>query len=358
VTSGERLSSVFWRSFASAWGVLLAAALGYGIWRLREVAMMFIISGMLAYLLAAPTDWLTRRMPRPAAVGIVFVLFVLALLGIFGSFLPVIYAQGSSFAEHLPSMLREIGMFVENMSNKTILGYRVDISLDKAVENILSQIQTSGPVILNRVLSHTQSILSGTAALMAGLVFVPMITLYLMLDSARLRRALVLCFPQGHRNEVDTALSSVSLSIAGYIRSRVLLALFVFVTYSILFTVLGIPFGILLSVLAFISEFIPVVGWWIAFVPIVLLSLLHDNPLVVIPVIIGISVLQLIQNFAVAPKLLSDTMEIHPLTVVLAMMMGGALGGGMGLLLAVPVAAAAKAILTQFFWKGNASAEE
>lgn len=347
---------MFWRSFVASWGLLVVCALAFALWRLRDVAVMFIISGLLAYLLAAPTEWLSRRMHRAPAVGLVFVLFVLALLGIFGSFLPLIYSQGSDFAAKLPVYLRELGLFVESLSGRTIGGYSININLDTAIENILNQLQTSGPEILNRILTHTQSFLSGTAAIMAGLVFVPMLTLYLMLDSARLRRALVLCFPRDHRDEVDTALSSISVSIAGYIRSRVLLALFVLVTYAILFAVLGIPFGILLSVLAFVSEFIPVVGWWIAFVPIVLISLLHENPLVVIPVIIGISVLQLIQNYAIAPKLLSDTMDIHPLTVVLAMMIGGALGGGLGLLLAVPVAAAGKAVLTQFFWKDSAEA--
>jgi predicted PurR-regulated permease PerM len=125
-----------------------------------------------------------------------------------------------------------------------------------------------------------------------------------------------------------------------------------------LFAALGVPYGMLLSVLAFVGEFIPVVGWWIAFVPIVLITMLSDNPYAVVWVISGISLLQLVQNYAIAPKLISDTMDIHPLTVVLAMLIGGALGGGVGLLLAVPVAAAAKAVLNQFFWKDNATAAD
>jgi len=353
VQNGERLSQVFWRFFVGAWGVVVVAVLALALYRLRDVMVMFTISGLLAYLLAAPTDWLAKRSHRPVAVGIVFIFFAVGVLGLFGSFLPILYTQGRDLANKLPELLRTIGMAIDQFSADNLAAYNVDINLDQSIQNVLDQIQRGAPQILNNVFNYTQTILSSTAGILAGMVFVPMMTLYLMLDTVRLRAAFLLTFPEHHREEVDTALSAVSASLSGYIRSRVLLALFIFVTYLILFSILGVPFGILLSVLAFVSEFIPVVGWWIAFVPIVAITLLSDNPYAVIWVIIGITVLQLIQNYVLAPKLISDTMDIHPLTVVLAMLIGGAIGGGIGLLLAVPVAAAGKAVLTQFFWKDN-----
>ena len=96
----------------------------------------------------------------------------------------------------------------------------------ESAPDVLDQLQRGAPQILNKVFNYTQTVLSGTATVLAAMVFVPMMTLYLMLDTVRLRKALVHVFPEHHQDEVDGALQAVSKSLSGYIRSRVLLALF------------------------------------------------------------------------------------------------------------------------------------
>jgi predicted PurR-regulated permease PerM len=208
-------------------------------------------------------------------------------------------------------------------------------------------LRQNAPVILTKAFNASQTFLTGTAELVAALIVIPLISFYLLLDTARLRDTLIGLFPVRWRGDVQQVLSAVNRSLGTYIYSRVILALFAGLMMLVLLMMLQVKFSLVLALLAFVSEFIPVVGAWIALVPTCLIAL-ATNPGIILWIIVGFAIIQLIQNYVVAPRLMSETMDIHPLTVVLAMLVGGVLGGFAGLLLAIPAAAAIKVIFNLF----------
>jgi predicted PurR-regulated permease PerM len=180
---------------------------------------------------------------------------------------------------------------------------------------------------------------------------VPVIALYFLLDSARLRRSLVHCFTQRLRPDVERALDAINRSLSGYIYSRVILAAIIFAGMATAMGLLGVRYWLVLALAVFIGEFIPIVGGVLAFIPIAIVTLVSPEPTDLIWILLINVVLQLVQNYIISPKLVGETMNIHPLTVIIAMLIGGSVGGLAGLVLALPVAAAAKILLSIFVFR-------
>nr|MDQ3022963.1 AI-2E family transporter [bacterium] len=222
-----------------------------------------------------------------------------------------------------------------------------EMRLSDYLNQIVTRVKDGSPDLLSKALGYGKTVLSGTATALTWMFIIPLMTLYLLLDAHKLRQQLMSLFNERHQPSVDQALTAINKTLGSYIYSRVVMAMFVWITYTALLLMFEVPYALLLGILAFIGEFIPVVGNLIAFVPIALITL-ATVPGSFIWITIIVVVIQGIQNYVITPKVMSDSMDIHPLTVVLAMLVGGTLGGGLGLLLAVPVAAAVKAIYTVF----------
>jgi predicted PurR-regulated permease PerM len=338
-----RLTQLYRRSFIAALGVLSAVLLVAALYAIRNIAMMFAVAGLLAYLLAGPIDWLSARFGRRRLFTVlVFIVFVILLLGLFGSFIPIVGGQIADLIKNAPEIVEQLeGRYID--LNKRYGFAEPDTRLSDYLTQLTSQLQENNSETFAKVWGYGRTVLGGAASALTWMFLIPLMTLYLLLDSHRLRRALVMLFAERHQANVDQALTAVNKTLGSYIYSRVVLAGFVWLTYTILLTAFGVPYALLLGILAFIGEFIPVVGNLIAFVPIALLVLV-TVPDRFIWIVLIIVVIQGLQNYVVQPKVMSDAMDIHPLTVVLVMLVGGTLAGGMGLLLAVPVAAAIKAI--------------
>lgn len=344
----EPMTHVFRRFFVAALAVVAVLVLVYTIYRLRWVALLFAIAGLLAYLLAWPIRRLERRWPRPAAVWTVFVGFIVLLMGLFGLILPVISNQVQDLLTHVPDLLARLDASTYEMRWQILPGRELVIA-DYFTE-ITDEIDRRIPEIASNIFSYTQFVVSGTAAFLAAVLIIPLVTLYLLLDSPRLRLALVGCFAAHWRQDVDKALIALNRSLGSYIYSRVLLALFVGVTTTLTLLAFGIDYALLLGLLAFAGEFVPVLGPWLAFVPIALV-VLATAPFSFIWIAIIFLLIQLFENYWLAPRWMGGTMDLHPLTIILAMLIGATLAGIAGVLVAVPAAAALKVIFNIFVFR-------
>ena len=341
----ERLSKVYRRNFVAALGVASALLLLYAFYLLRHVALLFAFAGFLAYFLAWPVERLAKRWPRWVAVTTVFSAFVILLLGLVVAIIPVTFYQTQQLVATLPDLIRRVEEASAGLKLQFLPGRHVDIAA--YIDHLLNELQKATPNLLQNVYGYTQSFITGTAAVVVSMILIPLITLYFLMDSQRLRAALLSWFPTYLQGDAERALTSVNRSLSSYIYSRVILSAFVGVAVSIMLAILGLPYALLLGVLSFVGEFIPVIGSWISFAIIALVTLATD-PLDLPWIIVLTIIIQTFQNYAIAPKLMGDTMDIHPLTVILAMLIGAALGGIAGLVVAIPAAAAAKVIFNIF----------
>ncbi|MCC7479485.1 AI-2E family transporter [bacterium] len=353
----ERASAIFRRYLLASLAVATVVGILFMLHALRNVLLMLSFSAFLAYFLAWPIQWLSRKMPRPAATRVVFYTFFLLLLGSIPTVGALLYVQSAEFVKALPGYLQELPSQYDLLNN-LLIGLQQQYvpgkeaqGLDAYLSQLIAQMQTSAPDIINKAMAAAQTFLSGAGTVMAGVLIVPIIALYLLLDASRFRRTFVRLFPEKTHSNVERALDAINKSLGGYIYSRVVMALIIFVVMAMFMAFIGVPYWLLLAVGLFIGEFIPVVGGLLAFIPIGIVILVGPQPTDIVWVLGANLTMQVIQNYVIAPKLTGDTMNIHPLTVVIAMLVGGSVGGVAGLLLALPAAAAGKILLNIFVLK-------
>lgn len=280
----ERMSLVFRRFFVGALAVVSVLLIALALYQLRDVALIVACAGFLAYFLAWPIEGLLRRgMPRPAAIRVVCYSFILIMLGALGPIGGLIYYQAHTFVKALPTMLASVETGLRDYQIVVLTGqaFRPAEYLDQLV----AQLQQSVPGIMSNLLNYTQSVVTGTATVIVALIVIPLLALYFLLDSVRLRKALVGCFPPRMHDDMERALTAINQSLSGYIYGKTAMALFVGIAMSVVLTICGVPFSVLLGILAGLGEFVPVIGAWVAFVPIALASL-TSGPIALLWVII------------------------------------------------------------------------
>lgn len=344
----EKLTRVYRHYLVATLGVFSVVIVGIALWRLRDVALMLALAGFLAYFLSWPVKWLGRWFRQQVAVRMVFYTSLVVVGGILGPIGGVFYGQMVGLVESLPRMVSGLERYLQDLSIELMPGH--ELRFIDYLNQFADQLQANSPRIASSLLGFTQSFVSGTAVFAIGLIVVPLITLYLLLDSSRLRRALMGCFPRHVQPDVDRALDAVNRSLSAYIYSKTILALFVGLAMGVSLAILGLPFAGVLGLVAFLGEFVPVIGAWIAFTLMAVVAIATD-PWDVLWICIIMVAAQIVQTYVLAPKLMGDTMDMHPLTVVLAMLVGGTLGGIAGLIISIPAFAAAKIILNVFVFR-------
>jgi predicted PurR-regulated permease PerM len=342
----EHASATFRKGILFALGAAVVVLLLYGLYLVRNVLLILTLAGFWAYFLAWPAQALRRWMSAKAAIRVVFYTSFLVILGMLGPIGGMLYVQTSDLISRFDSITATLEKSAANFNLEIMPGQT--FQLEESVNNALEQLRQNAPALLNKAFNASQSFLSSTAEVLVALIIIPVVALYLLMDSERLRRNFVDIFPPRLRGSLDQVLTSVNRSLGSYIYSRVVLALFAGGAMMISLLILGVPFSLVLGLLAFISEFIPVVGAMVALVPILLITLATKPLWVLLAVIAAFGLIQVIQSYVVMPRLMSETMDIHPLTVVVAMLVGGSIGGFAGLLLAIPAAAAIKVIFNVF----------
>jgi predicted PurR-regulated permease PerM len=344
----DRNSRVFLHGVFWAAGALSTALLLYGLFALRNVALILALAGFWAYFLAWPARELTRWFRPRVATRIAFYTSFLVLLGMLGPIGTMLYSQINDLISLLPTMAVKL--------EESLAGFRFEIipgqsfSLTESLNNSLEELRQNAPSVLAHAFDVSQTFLTGTVEVLVAMLLIPLIALYFLLDSNRLKAALIELFPLKLRGQISVVLDAVNRSLGNYIQSRVLSALFASLSWFLVLLFLQVPFALLLGVLAFLMEFIPVAGAWVALIPTCLI-VLADNPPMIWWVLLSFGLIQVLQAYLLTPRLMSETMDLHPLTVIVAMLIGGSIGGFAGLLLAIPAVAAVKVVLNVFLFR-------
>jgi predicted PurR-regulated permease PerM len=202
------------------------------------------------------------------------------------------------------------------------------------------------PVSVPSIVSVGAGIVSGIGDFFVALVM----TAYLLLDGQRIYRWCVRYLPDEQEAKVRQAIPEISHVVSGYLAGQVLTSLMFGIFSFLLLTVLGVPQAVFLAVLAAVMDAIPIVGVAIATVPAALLALTQSFTTAIIVVAAYIAYQQL-ENHVIVPKIYSETLNVSSFAVLVAVVIGGELLGIIGVLLALPIAAAIPVV--ERIWIGD-----
>jgi predicted PurR-regulated permease PerM len=324
-------------------GLAIGVAIVIGLIALAIAAGGVLVLVFIAVLLASALEpivgVLRDRLPlgRGATILVVYVTFFVTVVGLAFIVVPAAIAQGQEIVTGLPSTLASIKSWAATLE-PAILGDTITRLADSA-----GKVFEAPPAP-----NPDQVVEVGTKAAEAAIALATLLTLvfFWLLEHARLQRYLLAYFPADNRPGARDIWNEVETRLGLWVRGQLTLMGTMGVATGTAYFLLGVPGALLLGLIAAITEAIPIVGPLLGAIPAILVASTVSPQLALI--VAGVYVvIQLIEGSVLVPLVMRNTIGISPLLVMLSLLVGAAVGGLLGALLAVPIVASAEIILSQ-----------
>ena len=318
------------------------------LWTARGALPAFFIGLALAFVLDPIVTFLARRgAPRRAGVIVAYVAVVLVVWAVIAFAVPPIARQTREFIEHLP----ELGASVADIERGLVEWYEGLALPDELRAAIDTQVAASGQAladVVRALLAPTLTAVLRAATFVFGLVVIPVWLFFVLKDREGFSRSVAGALPPSWRPDAENLLALLSRVGGRWVRGQLLLGASIFVATAIgltLLTIIGFSefgqFTLVLALIAGLLEFVPIIGPIIAAVPAILIGLSISFPAAIAAAFLYTAIQQLENNFLV-PKVLGDAVDLHPAVMILALVVGGALFGIGGAILAAPIVASGR----------------
>ena len=306
-----------------------------------DFLVLLLVSTFVAFALLPAVEALSRRGWRrgPATAVVMFGSAVLATVFVL-ALTQVVIGEVIKLVEKAPEYAESFATWLSDT-----FGFDIDI------DNFVAQL-TADRERLTELASDAFGGILGLASTTLGLVFqgltIALFVFYILADLPRLRAAILRRFPPGPQLHIDTVTTITIEKVGGYVYSRALLALFSAAFHLVVFLVIGLPYALAMALwVGLVSQFIPTIGTYLAGAVPVLIALL-EQPIDAVWVILAVTVYQQVENYFLSPRITANTMDLHPALAFGSVIVGGALLGGVGALLALPAVATLAALVTTY----------
>lgn len=332
---GILLVGVFYIVFRSPVSVLLAPV---------GIALVVV------YLLNPLVSLLERRgIRRGFGVAAIYVLFLAVVATILRVVIPLIADQLAGFIDEIPRYVNTVIERANEFAERQGFEFGIDLSSEQITRTIQENRETIVS-FLGGVRSVAGQILHVLLAIAIGII----LSVYLLLDLPKIQRAITNAIPPQHREELVGVADRVGQALGGFFRGQLLVATFVGVASAIGLSLIGLDFAILIGLIAGIFNLVPLIGPFLAGIPAVTIGLLSGTPSRALWAALVLLAVQQIDNHVVSPNVMGRTVQLHPVTVMLALLAGATLAGILGMLVVIPGVAAAKIVL-QHLWSKRAA---
>jgi predicted PurR-regulated permease PerM len=321
---------------------VLAGILVWCAYLVRDVLLIIYVSGIFAIGFSPIVRVIERqkllpigstRFPRWLAILILYLAILGTLTLVVVLTFPPLVEQGRALWRKLPEMFERGQAFLLSKG-----WLKEHLSMTEAFQRAPG---TGGDAV-TRVIGAVANVAGGVF----GFITILILTFYLLVDSANLRALMLRLFPRPQRARVDAASREVTLKVSAWLGGQLLLAGVIGTTSALGLWALGVPFFYVLALISAIGEMIPVVGPVLSAIPAIAVAA-TVSPKTVLFVVIFFVLQQQLENHILVPKIMSRQVGVSPVTVIVALLIGGSLLGIVGAILAVPTAAILQVVATE-----------
>lgn len=330
--------------------VLVAMCLSAILTFLARVPSMVVIgvgAVFFTYAIYPIVRWLNARIPLLWAIVIVYA-FIVAILAILGlTIVPALASDVQSLVASAPHFVRVAQDFVDDPKNPIVT------HLPVPVRTYLATLPIQADALARRYAGQAASgafaVVLSLVSLVATVVVIPVMSIYLMIETPGLLRSFTLRLPPRFQAKAGVVLRDIDTALGGFIRGQLLVGAVIGFCIIAALLILHVRYAVLIGVVAGLFDVIPFVGAFVGFVPAVLLALVDDGwQHALIVAVVFVALFQAEGHF-IAPKIVSDSVGLSPLMVIVAILIGGELLGIAGMFLAVPLAAIVRVIVLNAF---------
>jgi predicted PurR-regulated permease PerM len=312
--------------------VLVVAALLQLIWLARQVITWIFIALFLSLALNPLVDWLQRHglRRRGLAAGATYLLVFAVIGGLGAAFIPSIVDEVNDFVEAVPG-------YVEDLTRgRGPLGF---LESDyQIVERVREAVDQGGAARVFGFSGTAIALTQGVVTAVIATITIVVLTFFMLLEGPGWIDRLYTLLPERSQPRWRRMGNDIYRTVGGFVTGALTIALIAGVTSSIFMTIIGLPFAIALGLLVAVLDLIPLAGATIAAVLVTTIAFLSESWLVGVAVLVYFIVYQQIENHVLYPVVYSRTVQLSPLVILIAVLIGASLAGILGALAAIPVA--------------------
>lgn len=327
MTSTER-KTLFWVGGIAAFFFLLYLVSG--------ILLPFIAGMLLAYFLDPVADRLEKFMSRNTAALLVIALFFTSFIGVVAIIAPPAYEQGVQLSSKIPGFFQSGQQKAQDAVNQALASLprdqqqNIQSSLEEAAQLLLKQV----PVFFINLWKSGLAIVN----ILSLLFITPVVSFYLLREWDNFKEKIDDLLPQDHADTIRGLMREIDLTLAGFIRGQTHVCLLLGTFYTLALWVVGLQSALLIGVLSGLLAFLPYVGVLMGMALGVGTAYFQFGAGTELASVFGIFVVaQIIEGNFITPKLVGDSIGLHPAWLIFGMLAGGSLFGFAGVLLAVPL---------------------
>ncbi|CAM3537706.1 MULTISPECIES: AI-2E family transporter [Saccharibacillus] len=301
-----------------------------------SLVVPLLIAAFFYYPLRPLVRFLERKkLKRSWSVMLIFVVFILLIVGASFWVWPTLRDQVESFVTNAPQLAQDAVYQLQQLQNNPTFSRFLpsDAGQNQELLDRLSGVLDTSLTWLSDNITGMFSFLSSFVLVIATF---PILLYFLLRDDHRLPPYLMKLFPANNKEDGKAMLGEMDDALNGFIAGRVIVNLMLCVLLYIGFLIIGLPYSLLLVLISFFLNFIPFIGAFLAGVPVGIVGLI-ESPSMALWSIVIVVVAQLVQNNLLEPLVFGKQLDMHPLTVIVLLLVGGDVMGILGMLICIPI---------------------
>ena len=336
---------------------VLGKILGF-LQQIHVVATILSVAILSAYVISPAVNRLQRQFRLPRIVAITTVYLVIGLVGgiALAYIIPVVKQQYSAFSLHLGSYLadfqknvRSLILHLQTNGPTFVADALKDVDTDALdVASLVGDLQNAAPAIVGGTLPGVFTGFKAAAVFLAGMVLVPLFTFYILMDPERYSLGFLRLVPRRWKPDAQEIITDIDLVLGRYIRGQLLVCFTVGTLVALVLNLLHLEYATLIGVFVGIVDIIPYVGVPLGLVPAVLIAVVNHGVGWAVAVWASMQVIHWSEGHIIVPAVVGRSVGLPPLLVIVALGAGAELGGVIGMVFAIPVAAILR-VLTNFY---------
>ncbi|MFC7391893.1 AI-2E family transporter [Scopulibacillus cellulosilyticus] len=315
---------------------------------IETIFLPVLLAGVCFYLFNPIINFLEKiGIKRIISILILYLVIIGIIALIIGSVIPPLRDQIQSLIDNIPKLTHEVQTIIKQVTQSKLVekaGTSINSDISKIAKNVSGDLS-------KYVSNFSQGIVSFVGTLtevILSIVVLPFLLFYLLKDGRKLPNYIVKFLPNQSQDEAKEILGDMNHALSAYIRGQIFVAICIGVLLFIGYLIIGLPYALLLAVIAMVTNVVPYLGPIIAISPAIVIAFV-TSPFMILKLAIVWVVVQLLEGKVISPQVMGKSLHVHPITVIFVILTAGNLFGIVGIILAVPGYAILKVIVTHVY---------
>ncbi|MGO0060310.1 AI-2E family transporter [Brevibacillus fluminis] len=307
---------------------------------IEEILVPFLFGILIAYLLHPIVCMLERRrVPRMVAVLLIYLSFVLVVVIACVNAIPVFTKQLIELSDDIPRLTNWYHSWLQEWEYHK---YFLPQSISNGVDRVIVQSQEKMAAGIGQIVNNAKS----TIGKLLAYAVIPFIAFYLLKDMKSIHEGGMLIIPRRYRKHAQALLRDVNDSLGKYLHGQMVVALIVGACAYLAYWLVDMPYPFVLASFVCLTNIIPYIGPIIGAAPALVIAFTISTKTVLVVLAVNL-VIQVLEGNIISPNIVGRSLHLHPLLIILALLTGEAIGGIVGLIVALPVLAILKVVISR-----------